>query len=223
MNASDPTHWHKIVALPLGVGTHAFSPGPPREGSRGERFGLISVGRLSTPKGYPLLIEAVDRLRARGRDVELALVGEGPARSGIETRSRQRNLGGQVSFVGACNQDRVADYCRESDTFVLSSFPQGVPAVLMEAMAIEPPCVATWMTGIPEIIKRDVQGPLVPPASPAALADAIERIMDDPDSARRLGSAGRQKILSKYHLGRNVERLAQEFRELVAEERAATE
>jgi colanic acid/amylovoran biosynthesis glycosyltransferase len=158
----------------------------------------------------------VDLLRARA-DVELALVTEGPARTGIEARSRLRNLGGQVSLVGACNHDRVADYCRENDTFVLSSFPQGVPVVLMEAMAIEPSCVATWMTGIPEIIKRDVEGLLVPPASPAALADAIEGLMDDPDSARRLGAAGRQKILSKYHLGRNVERLAQEFRKRVAE------
>jgi glycosyltransferase involved in cell wall biosynthesis len=82
----------------------------------------------------------------------------------------------------------------------------------MEAMAMELPCVATWITGIPEIIEKDVEGLLVPPASASAIADAVERLMDDPEQAQRLGAAARRKVLAKYDLERNVERLAEEFR-----------
>jgi glycosyltransferase involved in cell wall biosynthesis len=75
----------------------------------------------------------------------------------------------------------------------------------MEAMAMELPCVATWITGIPEIIEKDVEGLLVPPASASAIADAVERLMEDPQGARRLGIAARRKVIAKYHLGRKVE------------------
>jgi glycosyltransferase involved in cell wall biosynthesis len=82
----------------------------------------------------------------------------------------------------------------------------------MEAMAMELPCVATWITGIPEIIEKDVEGLLVPPASASAIADAAERLMEDPQGSRLLGTAARRKVLAKYNLERNVERLAEEFR-----------
>jgi glycosyltransferase involved in cell wall biosynthesis len=81
----------------------------------------------------------------------------------------------------------------------------------MEAMAMELPCVATWITGIPEIIEKDVEGLLVPPASASAIADAVGSLIDNPEGARRIGIAARRKVVAKYHLGRNVERLAQEF------------
>jgi colanic acid/amylovoran biosynthesis glycosyltransferase len=212
MNASDPAHWHKVVALPLGVDVEAFRPRKaPRRGPD-EPFRLLSVGRLSAPKGYPILIEALVLLRGRGRNVTLTLVGEGPERATLEKMIALHDLGGCVRLAGACNHDRLADYYGSSDAFVLSSFLEGVPVVLMEAMAMELPCVATWITGIPEIIDRDVEGLLVPPASASAIADAVERLMDDPEGARRLGAAARRKVLHKYHLGRNVERLAEEFR-----------
>jgi glycosyltransferase involved in cell wall biosynthesis len=72
--------------------------------------------------------------------------------------------------------------------------------------------VATWIHGIPEIIEKDVEGLLVPPASAAAIVDAVERLIDDPEWARRLGTAAGRKVLDRYHLERNVERLIEEFR-----------
>jgi glycosyltransferase involved in cell wall biosynthesis len=212
MNASDPAHWHKVVALPLGVDVEAFRPRSASERSQSEPFSLLSVGRLSPPKGYPILIEAVVLLRARGRNVTLTLVGEGPERATLESLIARRDLGDCVRLAGACNHERLPDYYGSSDAFVLSSFLEGVPVVLMEAMAMELPCVATWITGIPEIIEQDVEGLLVPPASASALAEAVERLMEDPAGARRLGSAARRKVLAKYHLEHNVERLAEEFR-----------
>jgi glycosyltransferase involved in cell wall biosynthesis len=212
LNACDPAHWHKVVVLPLGVDVEAFRPraAPPRNPN--EPFRLLSVGRLSPPKGYPILIEAVALLRERGRNVSLTLVGEGPLRSTLAELIAVRGLKDIVRLAGACNHDCIADYYDSSDAFVLSSFLEGLPVVLMEAMAMELPCVATWITGVPEIIENDVDGLLVPPASATAIVDAVERLMEDPEAARRLGIAARRKVLAKYHLGRNVERLAQEFR-----------
>jgi colanic acid/amylovoran biosynthesis glycosyltransferase len=212
MNASDPAHWHKVVVLPLGVDVEAFQPRKSRARHPGEPFRFVSVGRLSAPKGYPILIEAVALLMRRGRNVKLTLVGEGPQRPVLEKLIALRGLGDHVRLAGACNHDRVADYYESSDAFVLSSFLEGVPVVLMEAMAMELPCVATCVTGIPEIIEKDVEGLLVPPASASAIADALERLMEDPEGARRFASAARCKVLAKYNLERNVERLAEEFR-----------
>jgi colanic acid/amylovoran biosynthesis glycosyltransferase len=212
MSASDPVHWHKIVVLPLGVDVDAFRPRRSLQWGRNEPFRLLSVGRLSPPKGYPILLEVIGLLRERGRNVTLTLVGEGPERITLERLITVRHLGDYVRLAGACNHDRLANYYESSDVFVLSSFLEGVPVVLMEAMAMELPCVATWITGIPEIIEQDVEGLLVPPASAVALADAVERLMEDPEGARRLGTAARRKVLAKYHLEHNVERLVEEFR-----------
>ncbi len=217
LNASDPAHWNKVVVLPLGVDVEAFQPAADRRSETpGEAFRLVSVGRLSVPKGYPVLLEAVALLRRRGRNVSLTLVGDGSERALLEQLINRQDLAGCVRLAGACNHDRVAGYYGASDVFVLSSFLEGLPVVLMEAMAMGLPCVATWITGVPEIIENEVDGVLVPPASASAIADAVERLMDDPERARRLGTAARRKVLARYHLGRNTERLALEFRTRLA-------
>src|SRR5262249_32697160 len=127
-----------------------------------------------------------------------------------------RGLGDLIQLAGARNHEHLVNFYDLSDAFVLSSFLEGIPVVLMEAMAMELPCVATWITGIPELIENHVDGLLVPPASASAIADAVARLMEDPQGARRLGIAARRKVVAKYHLGRNVERLAQEFRARLA-------
>jgi len=216
MNASDPAHWHKVVVLPLGVDLEAFRPRRALRRIPDEPFRLLSVGRLSAPKGYPILIEAVALLRARGRNVRLTLVGEGPERAMLEKLIALRDLRDSVRLAGACNHDRLPDYYDSNDTFVLSSLLEGVPVVLMEAMAMEMPCIATWITGIPEIIDKDVEGLLVPPASAGAIADAVERLIEEPEVARRLATAARRKVVVKYNLERNVKRLVEEFRARLA-------
>jgi colanic acid/amylovoran biosynthesis glycosyltransferase len=134
------------------------------------------------------------------------------ARARLDALIQHKRLEDRVFMPGACNHDKVTDYYRRSDAFVLASFAEGVPVVLMEAMAMELPCVATWITGIPELIDGGVNGLLVPPASAAALADAVERLIVDPALARRIGSAGREKVLAKYQLLKNSELLAAVFR-----------
>jgi glycosyltransferase involved in cell wall biosynthesis len=148
--------------------------------------------------------------------VLLTLVGEGPDRAALEKLIAERGLSGQVQLSGACNHDKVADFYRNSDAFILASFSEGVPVVLMEAMAMELPCIATWVMGIPELIDNGVDGLLVPPADPVALADAVDRLIKDPELTRRIGAAGRTKILSSYDLERNTESLSATFREYLS-------
>lgn len=212
MNASDPAHWHKVIVVPLGVDTAEYAPRARAPESSGAPLRLISVGHLSPMKGYPLLIEAVQLLRARGKSVKLTLIGEGSSREALAELIRTLGLEEQVCLAGACNHDRVPDYLAESDVFAMSSFLEGVPVVLMEAMAMELPCVATRITGIPEIIDDGVDGLLVPPGSAECLAEAIGRLAD-PDLRRHLGTAARRKVESRYQLSRNAERLCEAFRE----------
>ncbi len=216
MAACDPMHWHKVRILRLGVDPQAFPPRALPAKHAGDAFRLVSVGRLTPAKGQHMLIEAVALLHDRGRNVRLTLVGEGPSRPSLEKLIGVCGLSAQVQLSGACNHDKVADFYRNSDAFILASFAEGVPVVLMEAMAMELPCIATWITGIPELIDNGVEGLLVPPADPVALADAVERLMEDPELIRRIGAAGRTKILSSYDLERNTESLGATFREYLS-------
>jgi glycosyltransferase involved in cell wall biosynthesis len=108
--------------------------------------------------------------------------------------------------------DRVKALYRDADIFALASFAEGIPIVLMEAMAMEIPCVTTRITGIPELIRSDIDGILVAPSDEQELAEAIRRLAEDPNLRRSLGEAGRKRVIDKYHLGRNTERLAEIFR-----------
>jgi glycosyltransferase involved in cell wall biosynthesis len=206
MKASDPRHWHKIEVAPLGVDTGAFPPRPQPENAR---FELLSVGRLAPAKAQPLLIAAIGDLVRQGRgNLHLRLVGEGPGRGLLEKWIEERGLHQHVTLEGACNQDRVREFYRQTDLFVLPSFAEGVPVVLMEAMAMEIPCLATWITGVPELIRHGIDGWLIPPGNEAELTAAIARLMDQADLRKRLGAAARARIQEKYELSANVRRLA---------------
>ena len=210
MRACDPSHWHKVRTLPLGVDPEAFAPRPIPSG-----FEILCVGRLAPVKAHLILIGAIGRLLAAGRkDLRLVLVGDGPSRPEIEMEIAQRGLKDYVRVEGALNHDRVLEFYGRASVFALASFAEGVPVVLMEAMAMEVPCVATWIAGVPELIRHEVDGWLVPPADEEALAAAIARLMDDPELAARLGRSGRERVVECYNLARNVRRLAMALGEL---------
>ncbi len=211
MRASDSKYWSKLEVVPLGVDPDVFCPPPHRDNS--ECFEILSVGRLAPTKGQQILVAAIDQLVQEGRRcVRLRLVGDGPSRLDLERNISERQLAEYVRLEGACNQDRVRGFYREADLFVMSSFAEGVPVVLMEAMAMELPCIATWITGVPELIRDGVDGWLIPPADPGQLAAAIRALMDDPVARRRLARSARERIVEKYNLARNVARLAEVFR-----------
>lgn len=219
MQATGYEHWSKIEVVPLGVDPGVFVPRPFRESP--EIFEITCVGRLAPVKAQAVLIAAVDCLIKEGRNVRLRLVGDGQDRAALERNVKARRLAGSVVFEGWLNHDLVRELYRITDIFALASFGEGVPVVLMEAMAMEIPCVATRITGVPELIRDGVDGCLVTPADEKELAQAIARLIDDPALRRRLGAAGRRRVLEKYDLTRNVDYLAGIFQRRLAG--AATE
>src|ERR1017187_6015062 len=210
MYACGYPEWPKLELTTLGVDPNRFQPRPFRPSP--SPFQIICVGRLAPVKGLHLLIWAMAALVKEARHIRLRLAGDGPERVALRQDVENRGLSDHVSFEGNVNQDKLLDLYRESDALVLSSFAEGLPVVLMEAMAMEIPCVATWVNGIPEIVTHETDGLLVPPGDPEALARAVARLMDNAEVRRTLGQRARLKILEKFDLRRNTEHLADVFR-----------
>ncbi|MET0553686.1 MAG: glycosyltransferase family 4 protein [Vicinamibacteria bacterium] len=208
MKLSEHAQWSKVEVAPLGVDLGRFAPRPAPEG---RPFRILCVGRLVAAKGQHVLLSAVLRLAHAGRDVRLTLVGDGPDRESLAGRVAAEGAGGFVTLAGSVDQDAIRSFYEQSDAFALASFAEGIPVVLMEAMAMEVPCVSTFITGIPELIRDGVDGLLVPPSDDEALAEALARLMDDAGLRARLGAAGRARVAEGFDLGRNVERLAGVF------------
>ena len=211
MRIAAPEHWEKVEVLRLGVDPETFTPRPAPDHGGGEPYELLMVGRLVPVKGHFILIDVLELLRERGLPVRLTLVGEGPLREALEQRIRERGLIHVVKLTGALNQEELLNHYRKADFFVLASFAEGLPVVLMEAMAMEVPCVATWVMGIPELVRDPLGGLLVAPADPNGLAGRLESLIADRQLRQRLGHTGRETVKQTYNLKQNVEKLADAF------------
>lgn len=186
---SDASHWDKLHIVHCGVDPALYDAPPPTAAAH-----LVFVGRLAGVKGVPVLFEAVQRLIADHPAVRLTLVGDGPERAGLQARARRMGLGGHVDFVGYRAQAEVADLLSDATALVLPSFAEGLPVVLMEALAARLPVVTTRIAGVPELVEDGVSGLLVPPGDPEALRAALARLLADPDLRRRMGEAGRARV-----------------------------
>ncbi len=213
MKLSPYAHWHKLVVSRLGIDPAVFTPRP--HNPHPEVFEIICVGRLAPAKGQHLLVDAVAAMVREGRPVRLRLVGDGVDRPSLEAQVKDLGLQRHVVFEGAVNQDRIRDLYAQADCFCIPSFAEGIPVVLMEAMAMEIPCVTTHITGIPELIRNGVDGFLVAPSDAEGLVQALSGLMDYPELREKMGRNGRQRVMEHYDLARNVEKLAQVFVERV--------
>jgi colanic acid/amylovoran biosynthesis glycosyltransferase len=212
MRLSPPPAWGKFEVVRLGVDPAAFSPVPRSdEKDAGRAFEILCVGRLTPAKGQHVLIEAVAKLLSEGRRVRLRVVGNGSDEASLRAHAAQLAPADAVLFEGAVNQDRIRDFYATADVFALASFAEGLPVVLMEAMAMGIPCVSTFIAGIPELIRNGEDGLLVPASDVEALAQALTRLMDERELRQRLAASGRQRVLEHYDLARNVEELAAVF------------
>jgi len=209
MKLSPGSEWSKFDVVRLGVDSSEFAP-RGRKAAEGP-VQVLCVGRLVSAKGQRILIEAVDRLKRGGHRLELQLVGDGVDRSDLERLVVVRGLTDVVRFVGAVNQDEIRAYYQRADIFALASFAEGIPVVLMEAMAMEIPCVATRITGIPELIEDGVSGLLVSPSDVEGMAAAMLRLMESAELRESLGKAGRQRVQQNYELATSADRLADVF------------
>ena len=213
MKTSSSDHWEKMEVCPLGVDPEAFQP---RRIASENEFHILCVGRLAPAKGQAILLAAVEKLVARGRSVHADFVGDGPDRNALERQAASLNIARNVTFHGAVNQDQIAGLLAGADVFALPSFAEGVPVSLMEAMAMEIPCISTTIAGIPELIESGKEGILIPPSDPDLLAAAIETLIRDPELRLRLARAGRRKVIESYNLHTNTERLAAIFERRLA-------
>jgi glycosyltransferase involved in cell wall biosynthesis len=152
---------------------------------------LIAVGRLSLEKGHIDLIHAFRELRGKGRPARLILVGDGPERSSLERVAEEG-----VVFTGQVRD--TAPYYAAADLMILPSLTEGSPNVLLEAMAVNVPVVATEVGGIPEIVRHGETALLVPPRSPMLLAEAIEQILSQPDLRSSLTANARAVIAARH-------------------------
>jgi glycosyltransferase involved in cell wall biosynthesis len=205
---ADSAHWGKMRIVHCGIDPARYGTTP--RGAPGKR--LVFVGRLAAVKGVPVLLEAFAKVLAAHPDARLTLVGDGPERPKIEARAGELGLGETVRFAGYLSQDEVTEELARSDLFVLPSFAEGVPVVLMEAMASRLAVVATRIAGIPELVEDGVAGRLVPPGDADALAAAISGLLADPEGRARMAEAGRARVESEFDLAREAEKLAALFK-----------
>lgn len=213
MRKADPAQWDKLLTVRCGVGGTQYSPASETRARCGPMapLSILSVARMAPDKGQRILISALALLHREGIDFKARLVGDGPDREEIEALVAVNGLGDRVQLLGNVGQDRLPDLYRASDLFVLSSFAEGIPVVLMEAMACKVPVVAPSVMGVGELVIDGVTGRLVQPGRPDLLAAAIRRVNDQPDEARELAEAGRALVADQFTYPSNVQPLAAAF------------
>jgi glycosyltransferase involved in cell wall biosynthesis len=197
--------WDRMHVVHCGIDPGSYEP--VRHQGRGSR--LLFVGRLAAVKGLPVLLEALALLRQTQPDVVLTLAGDGSDRQALERRAAELGVHEHVRFLGYQSQAEVRELLRQADVFVSSSFAEGVPVVLMEAMAAGVPVVATRIAGIPELVEDGVCGFLVPPGDPEPLAEKVEVLLADPRIRDRFAIAGRAKVEREFNLSTESQRLCQ--------------
>ena len=198
MYACPYEQWSKFELSPWGVPAAELPPRPEPPASPTLR--LLTAGRLAPVKGQHVMIDAVARAVREGYDVRLHLAGDGAERASLEADAKARGIADRVVFEGNLNQDQLRAVYRDTDVFILASFGEGLPAVLIEAMSMEVPCIATWVAGVPELIRDGIEGLLAAPGDAASLAGAIIRLARDPALRRQMGKNGRQRVLERYDL-----------------------
>ncbi|HEV8580023.1 MAG TPA: glycosyltransferase family 4 protein [Thermoanaerobaculia bacterium] len=159
---------------------------------------LLFVGRLRIRKGVEVLLEALRELRRRRPGTALRIAGDGEHRESLERAVADLGLETAVSFLGTCDAARVRTLLRGAAALVVPSIYEGMPLVVLEAMEVGVPVVASRVSGIPEVVVHGETGWLVPPEDPQALAAALESVVGDPGEARRRGEAGRRRVAERY-------------------------
>ncbi len=201
---SDPADWDKIAIVHCGV--HPARYGQSPRAGYGKR--VLFVGRLDAVKGGPLLLEAFARIAGQHPEARLDIIGDGAERPGLEARAAALGLTERVSFHGFLPQDAVARQMEASDMLILPSFAEGVPVVLMEAMASRLPVIASRVAGVQELVTDGVSGFVVAPGDLAGLAQRLDRLMADPALCARMGAAGRETVAAAFDIAAEAAWLA---------------
>ena len=200
-----------------GIDVGHFAPAPSR-GARAVPM-ILAAGRLVEKKGFAFLIDACRLLADRSVPFECVIAGSGPLQDELESHVRRVGLGHRVSLTGeALKQEGIPGFMHGGDVFCLPSVwssdndVEGLPQLLMEAMACGLPVVSTRIVGIPDLVIDGETGLLVEPREAEALADALTRLLDDDALAERLAEAGRAHVLDEFDIATSLEPLIERFR-----------
>lgn len=208
-----PRHWSKLRVVHCGVDLSRYHYRAPWT-SPDQALRVLCVGRLVPEKGQALLIEAASVMRDAGRPVKLTFVGGGPDDQMLGDEAHRRLLGDDVTFTGPVGQDELPAVFTRHDVFCLPSFAEGVPVVLMEAMAAGLPVVGTRIAGVPELVEHGQTGLLVAPGRVDLLVEALSEVVDAPDRTVRMSANARLKVEKDFDAERCAADLAAIFADL---------
>ncbi len=210
MRWCDPGDRSRISLVRCGLESSSIAAqpeGPPR----GHRF--VCVARLCREKAQETLIEAAAILAARGEAFEITLIGDGDTRAAIETMISRLGLGSRIRLLGWRAGDDVRSEMADARALVVPSFAENLPVVIMEAMALGKPVIATAIAGIPELVIPGETGWLVPASCVDALADAMADCLRMPqEELTRLGERGRERVMRQHSADREAAKLSAKFR-----------
>lgn len=203
-------HWHKIKVVHCGL-EQAFHRVPTVPVSAASR--LVCFGRLCEQKGQMLLLQAARQLLAKGVAFELVLAGDGEMRPQVEALILQLELKDKVRITGWISSKQVRAEILAARALVLPSFAEGLPVVIMEAMALRRPVLTTFVAGIPELVRPGNNGWLFPPGDVDELAAALEDCLNQPvEVLERMGDAAHRRVLARHDIDREVVKLASYFK-----------
>ncbi len=206
----------KVALVYHGLDFRRF-PEPPVRAAKPGPVEILSVGRLVEKKGYPTLLDALAKL-PQGSDWRLTHIGGGPLDGALKAQAEQLGIAARIQWLGALPQEQVLAAYRRSDLFVLAAQiaadgdRDGLPNVLMEAQSQRLACIATNISGIPELIKDGETGLLVPPEDATALTAAVQSLIADPERRRQLADAGFQRLHAHFAMGAGINDLDRRFR-----------
>jgi glycosyltransferase involved in cell wall biosynthesis len=224
--APEPENLAKMHLVHCGIDVRNFAP--PEHKAEDKRPVIAGVGRLVEKKGYSYLIKACRILADQGYDFECLIIGGGPQAALLQQMVQELNLSQHIQLVGAVFQEQLRDYLNRADIFVLPCIVgqdqdmDGIPNTLMEAMAMEIPCISTTISGIPELIVDGKSGLLAPPQDEAALARAIARLLEDRELRSSLGKAGRATVMAEFEIEKNAATLLTIFKSYLGDEAITT-
>jgi colanic acid/amylovoran biosynthesis glycosyltransferase len=219
LRACEGRYGDKLLVVHCGIDTDFFSP----HSGNGElpklaKFTIMCIGTLHEVKGQAYLIKACRLLRDRAVDLNCIFVGDGPDMATLQQLVDKQKLHDIVQFKGRRTRTEILQFLREVDVLVAPSVPsrdgrrEGIPVVLMEAMACGLPVVASCLSGIPELVDDGQSGLLVSPRDVPGLAAAIRELHDDESLRKRLGKAGRAKVEKDFNLIKNTTQRVDIFR-----------
>jgi colanic acid/amylovoran biosynthesis glycosyltransferase len=206
----------KIHVLRCGVDTKLFSPCEKK--AEGRSFQILCVASFEEVKGHKYLVDACKILSEQGLDFECHFVGYGPLRKQVENQIEELGLQDKFHLHGGLPRTMVVEMLVKSDVFVLASVPtrqgkrEGIPVVLMEAMASGLPVISSQLSGIPELVDDGISGVLIEPRDSEALARTLLDLAADPAKNISLGRAGREKVLNEFDLEKNTLKLLDLFK-----------